>query len=811
MTFTTSHFTAHTAAVLKICSFLLLFSLSIPLLAQKHTISGYVSDAESGEKLIGATVVDRKSGKGTLTNTFGFFSLTLPADSVVLNFAYIGYQFEAMQFRLKQDQTFNINLKQSAQLKEVEIVADKYERIEERAQMSRIDIPIAQIKSVPAFLGEVDVLRALQLLPGVSGGGEGQSGLYVRGGGPDQNLILLDGVPVYNASHLFGFFSVFNADAIKDVSLTKGGFPARYGGRLSSIIDITMKEGNENEFHGEGSIGLISSKLTLEGPIQKGKSSFIVSARRTYLDILARPLIKKSFEAEGSSGKVGYYFYDFNAKVNHRFSNKDRLYLSYYTGLDKFYLQYTDSYNRDGNNRSESDLKSGLGWGNGVAALRWNHVFTPKLFANTTLTYSKFKFSTVAGAAERNYENNTLTYENKLGLDYNLGIDDIAGKIDFDYSPNPQHLIKFGTNYIYHTFNPGRFDIQLKDTDANINIDTSIGQSKLYASEFAAYIEDDWKVSDRLRLNYGVHFSGFSPKGKTYLSAQPRFNARYLLNQGWAIKGAFSTMRQFIHLLTNDGIGLPTDQWLPTTDLIKPQDSWQVAIGVAKTFGTDYEFSVETYYKDMKNVVSFREGSSFFQLSDWQKRITQGDGTAYGTEFFLQKKKGRWNGWIGYTLSWAFREFKELNLGREFPYKYDRRHDFEILASYKISDRIKIAGTWVYATGSALTFGTSKYAGPASYGSLDEVFAQTIEDTPDRNNFRYQPYHRFDIGIDFTKQKRRHQRTWSFGAYNAYNRKNPFFLYTENDYDPVTQKDKTVLKQSSLFPIVPYFSYSFKF
>ncbi|MFZ4476793.1 MAG: TonB-dependent receptor [Saprospiraceae bacterium] len=778
----------------------------------RRTLSGYISDADSGERLIGATVLDRISGQGAITNTYGFYSLSLVGDSARLSISYIGYAPADTLVALSGPLSLNMQLENSAAIKEVEIVAERYERIEERAQMSRMDVPIEQIKRVPPLLGEVDVLRALQLLPGVSGGGEGQAGLYVRGGGPDQNLILLDGVPVYNASHLFGFFSVFNADAIKDVTLTKGGFPARYGGRLSSVIEINMKEGNENEFHGEGAIGIVASKLTLEGPIQKGKSSFLVSGRRTYIDILARPLIKKQFEQDGGEGVTGYYFYDLNAKVNHRFSDKDRVYLSFYTGKDKFYLDFTeqDQYDQE---RYEYGVDAGLGWGNLTSAARWNHLLGPRLFANTTLTYSRYRFNTRNGASDKEYVNDTLESESIYLLEYFSGIDDVAGKLDFDFVPNPDHLIKFGANAIYHTFYPGKFETQLIESDQSLNVSTTIEQPTVNATELAAYVEDDWKVGKYLRLNYGLHFSGFIPEDKTYASIQPRVNARYMLQKGWALKGAFSTMRQYIHLLTNETIGLPTDLWLPTTANVKPQDSWQAALGVAKTFGKDYEFSVETYYKDLQNVIAFKEGASVFQFSDWETRITQGQGEAYGLELFLQKKKGRFNGWIGYTLSWAWRQFEDLNFGDIYPYRFDRRHDFEIVGSYQFNERVRLSGTWVFATGNAVTFGTSRYQAPSAYNDWEYTYTFVTEHTPERNNFRYPNYHRFDIGLDLIKKKKHHTRTWSFGAYNMYNRNNPFFLFLDTEYvdEGGTTVEKSTLRQASLFPIIPYITYSFKF
>lgn len=778
----------------------LLFTLSLSA-QNRYTISGTVTDRASGEHLIGATIRDLKSGKGTVTNTFGFYSLTLPADSALIALTYIGYKPEAFQVHLSQNVVQDVKMEQSSVLQEVEVVAERYERVEERAQMGRIDIPIQQIKSVPAFLGEKDVLKALQLLPGVSGGGEGQSGIYVRGGGPDQNLILLDGVPVYNVSHLFGFFSVFNPDAVKDVSLIKGGFPARYGGRLSSVIEINMKEGNENEFHGEGTIGLVASKLTLEGPIKKGKSSFIISGRRTYIDILARPLIKAAFRADGSDGVVGYFFDDVNAKVNYRFSQKDRVYLSFYTGKDKFYSDFGEK-----DSDYEDRFKAGLGWGNITSALRWNHIWNPQLFANSTLTYSRYRFQTSTGYLSREYENGGIDSEDEFDLRYFSGIDDVAAKIDFDYLPAPEHYIRFGASAILHTFRPGDFRSSYSSFEAGgdtSSFSSNYVQPNVQATEMALYAEDDWKLNSQWRLNYGLHFSGFVQKGTPYFSLQPRLNARYLFGRGWSLKAGLSTMRQYIHLLTNETIGLPTDLWLPTTEKVKPQDAWQAAIGTAKTFGKDYECSVELYYKEMKNVIAFREGASLFQFQNWEERVSQGDGTAYGAEFFVQKKTGRLNGWIGYTLSWANRQFSDINFGEVFPYKYDRRHDFEITGSYKFTERFSMAASWVFATGNAVTFPTSRYL--ASY----DAYLSTTTHTPQRNNFRMPSYNRLDVGFDFTKKKRRYTRTWSFGAYNAYNRKNPFFLFTESDI--VNGQPKVVLKKAALFPVIPYFAWSFKF
>ncbi len=797
--------------------FLLFFSLFFLATANgqgknKFTISGYIEDATSGEKLISANAYDTKSENGTVSNIYGFYSITLPSDSVVITFSYIGYQALEYRLLLDKDLVINVKLEPELSLQEITVVAEKYEeRIEETTRMSTVDVPIAQIKKIPALLGEVDVLKALQLLPGVQSGGEGQNGLYVRGGSPDQNLILLDGVPVYNASHLFGFFSVFNADAVKDVKLTKGGFPARYGGRLSSVIEINMKEGNINEWHGAGSIGLIASKLTVEGPIKKDKTSIMLSGRRTYIDILAKPLIEKSFAEGGGSGTAGYFFYDFNGKINHKFSDKDRLYFSIYTGKDKFYLEetYKDEFN---GNSFEDETEFGLGWGNITSALRWNHLWTNKLFSNTTLTFSRYSFNTKLRSYSEFDEGS-----DEYALGYLSGIDDFAGKIDFDYVPNPSHFIRFGAGIINHTFKPGKFDILFEEIEngyPSTSIDTTLGQANINAQEFSAYIEDDMKLGKNLKLNAGLHFSAFRLKDKTYPSLQPRLNVRYMLPANVALKGSFAMMRQYVQLLTNEGIGLPTDLWLPSTKRVKPQDSWQVGLGLAKTFAGKYEVSIEGYYKEMTNLVAYKEGASFITLNDWEDDVTQGDGKSYGAEFFVQKKKGRLTGWVGYTLSWSWRTFPEVNLGERYPFKYDRRHDLSIVASYEISDRINIAGTWVFGTGNAVTLANSQYYGvfpDVNFPNFNSARINRTDFYRNRNNFRMNAYHRMDIGINFVKKKKRHTRTWSFGAYNTYNQKNPFFLFTDEEFNLETGESKTVLKQASLFPIIPYFNYSFEF
>ena len=769
------------------------------LWGQKFTISGYVEDLQSSEKLIAVNVFDFKSALGTVTNTYGFYSLTLPQDSVILEISYVGYKSEVYKLYLDKDVVLNIKLSDNLVLDVVEVVATEVTKIEEETQMSRVVVPIEQIKKVPALFGEVDVLKVLQLLPGVQSGGEGQSGLYVRGGGPDQNLILLDGVPVYNASHLFGFFSVFNADAIKNVTLYKGGFPARYGGRLSSIIDMTMKEGDMNDIHASGSIGLISAKLKVEGPIVKDKTSFIVSARRTYFDILLKPFIKDAF-GEDQDGSFGYYFYDLNGKVNHRFSDKDRLYFSIYNGRDKFNYKLTTK-----GDDQDNTIGFGLEWGNVTSALRWNHLFTNKLFANTTLSYSNYNFQTSI-STDNNIFDPVETEQVKLT--YTNGIRDYAAKIDFDYVPSPNHFIRFGASVIAHTFKPGEFDFNVNvdndGTDNDYQLDTLYGEGNLKAEEYAFYVEDDLKIG-AFKANVGVHLSGFSVNDKFYTSVQPRLGMKYLLPSGLAIKGSFVTMRQYINLLTNEGISLPTDLWLPATKEILPQDSWQAAIGAAKTIGDRYELSAEAYYKEMTNITAYKEGSSLFDPSDWEEKITQGNGRSYGLELMIQKKIGRISGWAGYTLSWTNRKFDDINFGKTYDYKYDRRHDFAITVSYDITDRIDVSGSWVYGTGNAVTIPNSgfvgSYPGSQNANSGSALLPKFLEHYQQRNNVRMKAYHRFDWAFNFKKEKKRYTRTWSIGAYNSYNRNNPFLL----------QIIDNKIKQISIFPIIPFVSYSFKF
>jgi outer membrane cobalamin receptor len=753
------------------------------LFAQKFTISGYVRDHDSGESLIGATVFNRKTLQGAAANVHGFYSITQTSDSVRLVYSFVGYTPVEIKFFLHADTTLNVELAGGQQLDEVVVSASRAEEIQETTQMSSVTVPIDQIKNLPALLGQVDVLKILQLMPGVKSS-EGSTGLYVRGGGPDQNLMLLDGVPVYNASHLFGFFSVFNADAINRVEMIKGGFPARYGGRLSSVIDINMKDGNMKEVHGEGSIDIIAAKVTVEGPIIKDKTSFLISARRTYLDALIQPFIMA--KADGS--RLGYFFYDLNTKFNHIINKRNRIYLSAYTGDDK---AYAVEKSRDPDDPYEN--RAGLRWGNIITAFRWNNIVGPRLFSNVTATYSRYRFNVYAKE-----DDGTDIYKS----DYFSGIRDWALKIDYDFIPAPAHYIRFGASGVAHKFSPGAYTYR----DDDIESDTTVGSPKINAGEFSAYIEDDIKVTGNFKINAGVHASAFNVQDRWYHSVQPRVSGRYLIGPNFSVKASYASMMQFIHLLTNAGLGLPTDLWVPSTADIKPQTANQYAMGLARNIKSIYEISLEGYYKTMNNLIDYKEGTSFLDVqTDWRDKVsTGGRGKSYGAELLVQKKVGKVTGWIGYTLSWTYRQFDDLNFGKWFPYKYDRRHDVSVAMTHAWNDRMDFSAVWVYGTGNAVTLPTARYEGAS--GGPTSSYYPSIYYYGDRNSFRMRAYHRLDLSFSFWKNTRWGRSKWTLAAYNVYSRRNPFFMDLTSD-----DRGNPKFVQYSLFPIIPSIAYSFKF
>jgi len=767
---------------------------------KRFTISGYVKEAISSETLIGVNIYLPDRQTGTVTNNYGFYSITLPAsDSVKLIISYVGFATKTININLQKDIELNIDLKPSILLNEVTITADRAERQSESAKMSTVKLQVAQIKNVPSLLGEKDVLKVIQLMPGVQKGTEGTSGIYVRGGGPDQNLIILDDAIVYNASHLFGFFSLFNGDALKSVELTKGGFPARYGGRLSSVLEMNMKEGNKEEWHGEGGIGLISSRFTLEGPLKKGKSSILLSGRRTYADLILRPVLAAMKEEN-----TGYYFYDFNAKVNYDFGRKNKLYLSGYFGKDKFYIRNFTDY-----------MKENIGflWGNATGTLRWNHLFNNKLFANASAIFSNYKFGI--------YDKYKVIDENKdYYAEYYSGIRDLSLKYDIDFIPNTKHWIKAGAITIFHRFKPHAF-VEL-DVPGNIN---TRDIRYIDGIESGVYIEDTWQPVQPVKVNGGIRFSHFLASKNQYHFIEPRLSVAWRLKNDFALKASFASMNQYIHMISGTGISLPTDLWVPTTDRVRPQQSQQVALGIVKDIrDPELAFSLEGYYKKMDHVPGYKEGASFINLDEvssavginWEDNVTSGRAWSYGLEFLLQKKEGRLTGWIGYTLSWTQMQFDSLNFGKKFYARYDRRHDISIVATYKFNDHITLSGTWVYGTGNAVTLPLSEYIAPTHlqarspyHPSLSPFFGDYVNDYGEKNNFRMKAYNRLDVGIQFHKEKKWGERIWEISVYNIYNRKNPFYYYSE--YNVVNNKEYGLLRQVSLFPIIPSFTYSFNF
>ena len=761
-----------------------------------QTLSGHVQDAVSGEQLLGATVWCEDTKQGVAANIYGFYSLTLPEGKHNIIVTYIGYTPQRFEIDLSMNIKMDINLIAGTKLKEAVVSAESLNKIEEQVQMSKMEIPIDQVKRLPAIGGEVDLLKVLQLLPGVQSGGEGTSGLYVRGGSPDQNLMLLDGVPLYSVNHLFGFFSVFNADAVKNMSITKGGFPARFGGRLSSILEIYMKDGHMKEYHADATVSIIASKLTVEGPIVEDKASFMLSARRTYLDLLINPIIAQANRNNPDvTTDPRYYFYDLNGKLNWRIGPKDRLYLSAFKGEDDFGIASAENY---GINSSTLDFW--LDWKNEIQALRWNREWSPRLFSNTTLTRSLYNFNTGIEITEQSED--TLS----MAALYNSGIEDFSGRIDFDFAPNARHYIKFGANWTNHTFSPGATSLELDfgDTPA---LDTLLGPADIKSDEAFLYVEDEFELSERLKLNLGVHASILMVQDTSYNSIQPRAALNYRLPGGYAFKASFARMAQYVNLLTNEGLGLPTDLWVPSTARIRPQQSWQVAMGVAKTFG-DIEVSLEGYYKGMEGLLSYKEGASFlFSLdTDWEDQVTQGIGNAYGTELLVQKKYGRTTGWIGYTLSWSNRQFDDINSGNWYPFTYDRRHDVSFVVTHDFTDKWTGSAVWLYGTGRALTLSESSFSAYVPDGTGEGIYTFSAEVPSEKNAFRMSPYHRLDLSLTRTKIRENGTRHLIFSVYNAYNNLNPFFAQTDED-----DNGNPVIREYGIFPIIPSIAWRFSF
>lgn len=805
--------------------YLMLLLIAHPIFSQRYTISGYITDKRNGEPLISATVFDSNSAKGSTTNNFGYYSLTLPAGNISLEYSYIGYRTLRQDFYLKGDTVLNIQLDQDNMLEEVTVIGNRSETGVKGSQMSTVEVPIEQIKNIPTLLGENDLIKALQLLPGVQSGTEGSAGLYVRGGGPDENLLLLDGVPLYNVNHMLGFFSVFNSDAIKNVTLYKGSFPARFGGRLSSVVDVRMKDGDDKKIRGTASIGLISSKLQLEGPVIKEKTTFNISLRRTYLDLLAQPIIKMVQDNEnGGVRSAGYYFYDINAKFTHKLSDKDKLYLSTYFGDDAIYMKAEERYSYGDNVETKEHTKLDWDWGNAITALRWNRIVNNKLFMNTTASFTRYRSALGSGyeSVSRDLSVPSQTQkQEETRLTYHSGIQDWTLNTDFDFTPNVNHDVKFGAAYTYHTFAPDVISLKVQETEENI--DTVAGSPKVYAHETMAFLEDNFSLGRMLKVNLGMHFSSFHVQNSNYFSLQPRAGLRVLLTDNLSLKAGYAFMTQYIHMLSNNTISMPTDLWVPATAKIQPMKSHQYALGAFYSLRHIADFSVEGYYKTMENLLEYKDGASFIGTStNWEDKVSMGRGIAYGIEFLAQRSFGNTTGWIGYTWSKSDRIFDRpgnlINNGKRFPAKYDRRHDISITGTHKFSEKIDLSASWIFSTGNAATFAFHEYAAAdsPSYKGNAYYYRNTYYYVEARNNFRYSNYHRLDLGVNFHKiTKRGNHRTWNISVYNVYNRLNPFYVYVwdKTTLNPETgeQKTKSVLRQTTLFPIIPSVSYTIKF
>lgn len=774
---------------------------SIIVVAQeKYTISGNVKDKSNGEDLIGVTIVVKESkGIGTVTNVYGFYSLSLLKGEYTIQYSFLGYKTQEIKLNFNQNIKQNIELDTDAkELETFEVTAIKDDENIRSNDIGVTKIDIKEIESIPVLFGERDVMKTLQLMPGVKSGGEGSAGFFVRGGSADQNLILLDGAPVYNASHLLGFFSVFNSDAIKDLKLYKGGMPAEYGGRLSSVMDIIMKDGNSKKLEVSGGIGLISSKLTIEGPIVKNKGSFIISGRRTYADMFLK------LSSDETQRDASLYFYDLNVKANYSFGAKDRMFLSGYFGRDN--LGYSDIF--------------GFNWGNATGTIRWNHLFNDKLFSNTSLIYSHYNYKIEIGEA---------------GFQISSKIKDFTIKEDMDYFFNDKNTIKFGGSVIHHTFEPG--EISATQSTSLVN-DTKI--ESRYSLESALYISNEQRIGGLFTLTYGLRFSNFTQIGPgeiytfnkegeatdttdykkwesvvNYNGLEPRIAANYILNETSSLKGSYTRSYQYLHLLSNSSSGNPTDAWMPSSNNIKPQLADQFSIGYFKNLKKNtFEFSIESYYKILDNTIDYRTGAEVTLNAAVEGELLYGVGRAYGTEFFLKKKKGEFTGWISYTLSRSEYKFEEINNNSWYPTRQDRTHDVSIVAMYALSERLKLSSSFVFYTGGAVTFPTGKYI----------IDNQTINLYSDRNGSRMPNYHRMDIGVtldnkkfkeiknletgEIEKVKKKIESSWNFSIYNLYGRENAYSItFRENENDPT----KTEIIQLSLFKIIPSISYNFKF
>jgi hypothetical protein len=789
------------------------------LLAKNYTINGYVTDKQTGERLIGAAVIAMPTQQGTTTNNSGFYSLTIKEDSVQLFISYVGYEPLRLEpFLLNQDTVIQAVLTTNTELQEVTVEAHSAVSGVHAVQMSAVEVPINTIKGIPAIGGEVDILKAIQLLPGVQSGTEGSAGMYVRGGGPDENLIMLDGVPLYSVNHMLGFFSVFNADAVKNVTLYKGNFPARYGGRLSSIIDVRQKDGDAYGYHGNLTVGLISTKLSVEGPIYwnkkdwqsyknnegiKGQTTFNISARRTLYDLFMAPIAAAVTASESNGQETttgGYYFYDLNAKLTHIFSENDKLSGSLYWGDDVVYARIREN---DLGNGYSARMKMRYNWGNLFGAVNYEHRFNGRIYNTTQVSFTRYKYNLSVGMNESETAESKTT-ESEMTMRYNSYIMDLLAQTNFEWRPTNKHEIHFGANYTYHMFRP-----QVQSLSANmdaLSYDTTlVAGQMLRAHEANIYFEHTYTPCKWYRLNYGLHAGLYHINGKTYPSLEPRVGMRFLPYKDLALKLSYAYMSQYVHMLSNSSVSLPTDLWVPVTKNIPPMRAMQAAVGITYNICNQVELSVEGYYKRMVNLIEYKDGASYLSARNWEELVSVGDGWSYGVEMLLQRKVGPVTGWIGYTWSRTMRQFnregQEINFGKPFHAKYDREHDLSVTLQYQINKKWEIAATFIYGTG---TRGTLALQRTTDYLFNDQVNGTEVPIIEERNNYKMPDYHRLDLGATCHLHGKKHpefEHVVNMSVYNAYCNFNPFLVYVSGHN----------LYKLSLFPIIPSVSYTFKF
>ena len=781
---------------------------------RKVTISGLITDAATGETLIGAGATVGRDG--AVTNNFGFYSLTIPEkEEVKVTYSYVGYATQTVTIPARSNRTVHVQLVPGASLEEAVVTAQKESGIAS-TKMSAIEVPLQVLKSAPALFGEADVIKTLQLLPGVQGGTEGFSGIYVRGGGPDENLLLLDGLPIYNAEHMLGIFSIFQPDAIKKMTLYKGSFPARYGGRISSIVDVRTNDGNLYETHGNFGISMLADKFHLEGPLWKGRTSYSISARGMHT-LLLTPILK-AVKFDGN-----YFFYDLDAKVTHRFDDRNRLYFNVYNGMDDLYYRHkeTQDYTLEAPIKSFDQGKLGIRWGNTVAALRWNHVLSGKLFSNTTLAYNRYRMVMETEMLSEETVGGTLSDRNLYRFDYRSGMRDWVLKTDFEYNPAPSHRIHFGGSYTHHTFIPETLtNVNQQIMDTQVQVDTTWhlkSNSRQTGHEIGLYAEDDIRLGRAWTLNPGLHVSLFNTQGRSYFSVEPRLSAKVDLSQDWSAKTSYSRMSQYVHLLTSSQVSLPLDLWVPITKDIAPETADQYSLGFYYSGLRGWEFSLEGYWKKMNNVLEYKDGVSFLFNSDgWENKVETGRGRAMGLELFIEKTMGKTTGWLGYTLSRSDRVFPTVNAGRWFPYRYDRRHQVNLVVNHRFNEKFDLSATWNYASGGTTTIPERSVVMTAPNG---ELFLE--EYVPSRNNYRLPASHTLNLGFNFHRKHRRGEGIWNLSIYNAYNRMNPNFVVRDTDSYMSSFVDesgsdsqyivKSKLVKLTLLPIFPSVGYTRSF